>query len=228
MKVIEAYDKLFKHLAIKRTKKRNLKWKSTGKLFPSSSGVGCELQLRYDFLGEEKEIDFVWHGCENIIGNAVHKWIQDNFIEQFGNNVEIEKYVTKIVEGLKINAKIDIILKKKTIIEIKTVKDTEGKEPKKKDIAQVQWYMGVLGLDKAILSYFRRENGIHINSFEIPFDQGKFDRIVEKFAKVIRGDKNLRSDIRECGYCNYKVVCPNFSKKFVKSYRRKSNGKGKI
>ena len=71
--------------------------------------------------------------------------------------------------------------------------------------------MGVLGLKKAAISYFNRENGIHIHTFEIDYDEKAFEKIKEKFAKVIRGDKNLRSDTRECKYCPYKNIC-----KFVK------------
>lgn len=206
----EKYDKLYKKLAQDSILKKNMSFNSKGKIFPSSSGVNCELNLRYSFTGTEKSYDFIWHGCENKIGDAIHAVIQNQFIEAFKDNVEIEKYITHIVEGIKINAKVDIILLKKQIIEIKTVKSEEGKEPDPAHIKQVQWYMGITGLKTAIISYFNREKGTHINSFEIEFNQREFDKIVEKFARVIRGDKNLRSDTRECKFCPYKKTCSSY------------------
>lgn len=206
------YDAIFKAVAIKTKKRKEEGFRSTGKLYPSSSGVNCQLKLRYDFIGAEKSLDFIWHGAENVIGTAIHNWIQENFTEHFGDKVQIEKYITHVVEGLKINGKVDIILNNNKIIEIKTVKSSEGKEPDKSHIAQVQWYMGVLNLPKAAISYINRENGIHINTFEIDFDEVQFNRIVEKFAAVIRGDKNLRSDNRECKYCPYSKICSSYKK----------------
>jgi len=210
MSVSEKYDKLFKKLAQRVNRKKAEKWRSPGKIFPSSAGVSCELKLRYDFTGADKSIDFIWHGCENIIGDAIHDYIQTNFKDAFGEKVEIEKYISLVVEGVKINGKVDIILEKNKIIEIKTVKATEGKEPDITHIKQVQWYMGVLGLNKAALCYINRENGIHINTFEIEFDERVFEKIKLKFARVIKGVKDLRSDTRECKYCPYKKICPSY------------------
>lgn len=215
----EKYAALYKAIAIKTKKLADAKFNSTGKLFPSSSGVNCELFLRYNFTGAEKNIDFVWHGIENKIGDAIHAQIQKSFKEHLGDKVEIEKYITIVIEGLKINGKVDMILDGDKIIEIKTVKANEGKEPAPEHIAQVQWYMGVLGLKKAVISYFNRENGIHIQSFTIEYDERAFEKIKEKFARVIRGDKNLRSDNRECKYCPYKKICPSY--KFVPKWTKK-------
>jgi len=212
-------DLLYKTLAKKRTKKDSLSWKSTGKVFPSSAGTNCEQKLRYDFLGEDKELDFVWHGCENKIGNAIHDWVQENFVQHFGDKVECEMWVTKYIEGLRLNGKVDIDLNKKTLVEIKTVdtKKYKGIDPPHED--QLQYYMGALGRDKAILSYINRVNGIHIESFEIEFDKARYERIIEKFAKVIRGAKNLRTDTRECPFCPYKKKCSSFSTKHFQPYQ---------
>jgi len=201
------YAKLYKHLAQEENKK-SLDWKSTGRIFPSSSGINCELNLRYGFLGTDKKSDFTWYGCEFKIGDAIHEYIQNTFKQKFGKRVKVESWASYWVEDVKINAKIDLILDNKKIIELKTVKAAEGKEPKSKDIKQVQWYMGVLKLDKAVLSYFNRENGVHISSFEIEFDQIAFDAIRNKFARVINGAKDLRSDTRECKFCSYSWKCP--------------------
>ena len=183
----EKYDKLLKALAIKKNTKKATGWKSTGKLFPSSAGVECELNLRFGFTGADKSIDFIWHGCENVIGDAIHEYIQSNFKDAFGEKVEVEKYITLEVEGVKINGKVDIILEGNKIIELKTIKSTEGKEPDPTHIKQVQWYMGVLKLPKAAICYINRENGIHIATYEIEYDERAFERIKEKFARVIKG-----------------------------------------
>lgn len=208
--ISDKYDKLFKALAIKTKKASDAKFNSEGKLFPSSSGINCELNLRFAFTGAEKIVDFVWHGIENKIGDAIHAQIQKSFKEHFKDKVEIEKYITLEVEGLKINGKVDMILQGNLIIEIKTVKASEGKEADPSHIAQVQWYMGVLGLKKAVISYFNRENGIHIQSFDIEYDERAFQKIQEKFARVIKGVANLRSDTRECKYCPYKNICSQY------------------
>jgi len=204
----EAWNKLYKHLAIEENKK-SLNWKSAGRIFPSSAGVNCEVKLRYSFVGENKKSDFIWWGCENKIGNAVHDVIQNNFRQKFGEKVQIELYISYVVEGVKINAKVDLVLNGNKVIEIKTVKSTEGKELKQEHAKQVQWYLGVLGLKNGYVSYFNRENGIHIKTFKVEAEPKVFEHIKEKFAKVIRGDKNLRTDTRECEYCQYSWKCPS-------------------
>jgi len=209
----KAWDKLYKHLAVEQNKKRN-DWKSTGRIFPSSSGVNCEVKLKYDFIGANKELNFIWHGCENKIGDVVHKFHQDNFKAKFGERVKIEQYAPYYVEGLKINAKYDILIDDKTLIDIKTVKKDEVEKNHKKNTRQMQWYMGVLKLGKSYLSYFNRENGIHLKTLQVDFEQKVFDHIVDKFARVIRGAKNLRADTRECKFCPYTYTCEYYKKQW--------------
>jgi len=203
------YDKLYKGLAIARKRDRDESFKSVGKIFPSSAGTNCEQKLRYSFDGTDKKMDFVWHGCENRIGDAIHEWIQRNFIYQYGDKVEIEKWVEIEVEGVKIRGKVDIVLAKKKVIEIKTVKDKPIRKPDLTHVKQVQLYLGILGLKKAVISYFKRENGLHLNSFEIDFDQVMYDRILDKFAKVIQ-NRQLRTDTRECRFCPYSWTCSSY------------------
>jgi len=204
----DPWDLLYRHLAQEENKKQ-LDWKSTGRVFPSSAGTNCELKLKYDYLGTDKKKDFIWWGCENKIGNAVHDWLQSNFIQKFGESVEVEKWVNYKIGEVKINGKLDILLYKKKVIEIKTVKIEEGKKLKREHVMQLHWYMGVLGLTEGYISYFGRENGIHIKTFKVDFDQKMFDHIVRKFSRIINNAKDLRPDTRECKFCPYSYKCPS-------------------
>lgn len=197
-------------MSVKRINART--WDSTGRLFPSSAGVNCELNLRYSFTGTEQQKQYVHHGKENKIGDAIHRELQKDFEERFGDKVEVEKYISHDIDGLTINGKVDIVLNGKLIIEIKTVKPGEGKEVDPTHVKQVQWYMGVLGIKKTVVSYFDRQNGIHINSFEVDYDEKMFLAIREKFQRVVNGGPRLRSDNRECKFCPYSYTCPNYKR----------------
>jgi len=209
----KTWDKLYQHVA-REFNKKSLSWRSTGRIFPSSAGTNCELKLKYDFLGTDRKSNFIWYGCEYKIGNSIHEWIQNNFKEKFGKRVKIEKRMSYYVEGIWIHGKYDILLDDIYLIEIKTVKESEVAKNHKKNIRQVQWYMGVLKLNTAYISYFNRENGVHLRTFKIDFDQEVFNHTVNKFARIINNAKDLRSDTRECKYCYYSWKCPDYKKQW--------------
>jgi len=204
----KSYEKLYTTLA----KRTNGKFRySKGKIFPSNLGMGCEQNLRYGFLGTEQKKDFIWAGCANVVGNAVHDFIQNNFKDAFGDEVIIEKYITKEIEGVRINGRVDMILNGR-LYEFKTVnKDKFSGEPDKKHLKQIQWYMGLLKKDKTVLSYFNRSDGLHLDSFEIDFDQKVYDNIVDKIKRVIKG-KHLKTDTRECRFCPYSWTCESYKR----------------
>jgi len=200
------WSKFYQKLTQKR-KKANIYY-SKGKIFASASGVNCEYYLRYLFDGTEKKSDFYWWGHEAQIGNAIHDEIQSDFRHSYKDKVKIETYQAFKIGDITINAKIDLI-KDDRVIEFKTVKDEEGREPREKDYMQLQFYMGVTGLNSGTLSYFKRSNGVHINSFDVQFDEKVFRDIVEKFERVLE-NKELREDKSECQYCDFKYCCPKF------------------
>jgi CRISPR/Cas system-associated exonuclease Cas4 (RecB family) len=209
------WDALYKNVILTHKASRSFSMK--GKIFPSSGGVGCELKLNHLFIGTEEKKQYNHHGIEDRIGNAIHREIQNAMKLRFGDNVEVEKPISYTILDLQINGKVDLVLKNQLIIEIKTVKSSEGKSPEAEHIKQVQWYMGVLGLKKAVISYFNRENGIHLNTFEVTYDEKVFEYIKGKFQRVIEG-RGLKSDIRECKFCPFSWTCeqykpPQWSKK---------------
>lgn len=209
------YDKLYKEISVARIKSRKID--TTGKIWPSSLGDNCELALRYLFEGATQEKKYTHHGKENKIGDKIHDEIQKDLTFRFGDKVEIEAKIKHIVEEVTISGKIDAILNKQLIIEIKSISQDDFDNKKKFDakhrkyIRQVQWYMGVTGIKKSVLSYFNRVNGIHIVTFDVLADEAVFSLLVDRISRVIK-KKGLLPDTRECQYCPFSYVCPSYKR----------------
>lgn len=204
------WDGFFKKISQKRISKSY--FKTEGKIFASSAGELCEWKLRHGFLGVLPVIDEPWPGKENKIGDAIHEQIQEDLRNQFGKKVEIEKFVSTYFGKLKVNCKIDAILhafKEPQILEIKTCKDSEGKTPKREHFYQLQLYLGATGFKKGLLSYFKRSNGLHINTFEIEFDPQIYEEIKDKYIRV-QEERDLVANTKSCKFCGYKHVCDFF------------------
>jgi len=198
------YANLFEHISKKR-KKGDIFY-SEGRLFASWCGQTCEKQLRYNFDGVEKIIDDPWPGHEAQIGNAVHEEIQKDMELAFGEDVEIEQYYPITIAGVRINCKIDAILNGDTVIEMKSCKDSDGREPKPEHYQQLQFYMGVTGIKKGVLSYFKRSNGRHRNSFTVDFDPDVYATILDKYERIVNNE-NLKVDQTSCRFCPYVHLC---------------------
>lgn len=210
------FDEVLKHYQRERSKPRidpatgqPRKWSTKGKIYISTLlATDCDKQLRWIFDGAETDpIVDEWPGLENEIGTLVHDLIQKSLL-QMGGVASIEHKISIEVEGVKINMKTDGLFANGNVLEMKTLgpKDYDLKMPREKDVMQANFYLGILSKPKAIVSYFKRDNGKHIKSFQIDFDREKYKKVITRIVNIIR-DKNLRFSKRSCRFCKYTKHC---------------------
>lgn len=200
------WDNIYTRLSKDRKIDKDENFVIEGKVFASSAGEACEEKLRFQFLGTKKKFKDIWHGKEAKIGDVIHDEIQKDLKKKFGDRIEIEGVYPLEVEGVTINCRIDAIMNKELVMEFKTCKDSEGMKPKKEHILQANFYMGVTGIKKAVISYFKRSNGLHIGSFHIDYDAKMYKDVVGKFKRVING-KFLKHSNKFCKFCPYSYKC---------------------
>lgn len=207
------YDELLKDYQKKRNAPRPRKdgtlYTSKGKIYIStlvSSECDKQLRLMFEDAPKDPEED-PWPGLENEIGTLIHDKIQQAFIERKGL-AEIEKKISIEIEGIRLNMKVDGVFHNGNVLEIKTMgsKDYGMKKPREKDVLQANFYLGILEVKTAIITYLKRENGRHIKSFQFEFDRDKYKLLLGRICNIIK-DRGLRHNKRACRFCSYTKEC---------------------
>ena len=203
-------DPLYEGLILDYRKSKNKsQWSTKGKIWISTLvSTDCDRKLRFifdDAPKDQNEDD--WPGLESEIGILIHDIIQKSFVEKKGLD-KIEKKIFIVIEGVKINMKVDGVFKNGNLLEIKTLgsKDYDLKQPREKDVLQANFYLGITKANSVIITYLKRENGQHIKSFQITFDRERYKKVIMRICNIIK-DRNLRVDKRSCRFCQFTKIC---------------------
>jgi len=131
-----------------------------------------------------------------IVGDFVHvgvlSWLREFY------EAEIEKEITKEIDGWRVKGRIDAVVNDQFIVEIKFMRASVEREPLPHHIEQVRLYLWLTGLEKGVLLYVTPE-AVYEHEITIPYRD-------EQVAELLREKQIPRYDW-ECSYCNWSGFC---------------------
>jgi len=140
-----------------------------------------------------------------MVGEFVHRGVLQWFEEYY--EAEIEKEITKELDGWTIKGRVDAILDDKFLVEVKFMRASPEREPLGHHKLQLRLYLWLTDLEKGVLLYVTPE-AIYEHTIDIPFTD-------EQVRMLLREEQTPRWDW-ECGYCSWS----SFFEKKVRRERR--------
>jgi len=143
-----------------------------------------------------------------LAGKYIHRIIQDQ-LEQMGYKVEVEVSLD-LKDNFKLVGRIDAA-NPDHIVEIKTVRELYS-PVLIQWILQVNTYMHITGIKKAILLIVERQTG-EIHQREIEYDSNKAEEVLNLAEEVIKAIKMKdfshlpKCQDNWCKYCSFKMFC---------------------
>jgi hypothetical protein len=180
---------------LKKDEEDKVKHKNIPHVYHISSLGYCPRSIFFDKVAPTEESEDT--KSVFLIGNIFHEWIQNNLLEGYKFEVEIEKKIESVV----LRGRIDAI-NDEEIVELKTTNSLSyQRRPKEEHIVQINTYMGLTGIYKGKLVYIQK-NDFDNKTFELKFNKSLFD---ETIKKIIAIDKQITDNVE------YKDVIPRMS-----------------
>lgn len=165
------------------------------------------------------------------IGNILHDFILQVFkSEKNADSIEFlnsELPFKMDQKNFVISGRLDdvIVAKedgKKTIIEVKSVKDVRSMEsPNRHHVMQLQLYMHAIGIHDGVILYVDKMN-LKTKSFEIHYDEkhsldilkrfGSLDELLKKDVLPIDEARQSKETVWMCNMCEYRDKCDRNAK----------------
>nr|WP_234097619.1 CRISPR-associated protein Cas4 [Sulfolobus islandicus] len=164
--------------------------------------VRCPLKAKYELLYPELK-DAEAYTPSFILGDLVHKGLEEFLKEKFNAELEVEGAKQLQIDGKTITLKGRAdALTNDYVIEIKSSRADRGL-PHEHHILQLRLYLWLFNKSKGVLVYITPDR---ITEYEInnPPDEAEVLELVEDFMKA----KNAPKFKWECGYCTFSVLCP--------------------
>jgi len=131
-----------------------------------------------------------------IVGDFVHVgvllWLREFY------EAEIEKEITKEIDGWTIKGRIDAILEEGIVVEIKFMRASPERTALPHHVEQLRLYLWLTGLEKGVLLYVTPD-GIYEHVITTPLKD-------EQVRMLLREEQTPRWDW-ECQYCSWSSFC---------------------
>lgn len=199
---------------------REVSKKNIGRYYPSEIG-SCLRKTWYSYK-EPKPTDTRLIRIFEA-GNMLHEFIEEVLESEKNPEIELLKREMPIKlehENFTISGRVDNLIlakieNKKFLIEVKSCKYLP-KEFRKEHEMQLQLYMKATDIHNGILLYVQKDN-LETASFEIPYDEKKSEKIIERFRALhehLTEDKIPEAEAKQsedtiwmCDKCPWKQQC---------------------
>jgi len=131
-----------------------------------------------------------------IVGDFVHvgvlSWLREFY------DAEIEKEITKEIDGIKVKGRVDAILEEGIVVEVKFMRASPERTALPHHIEQVRLYLWLTEKEKGIILYITPD-GIYEHPINVPYTD-------EQVKSLLAVQEIPRYDW-ECQYCSWSAFC---------------------